>query len=174
MNFEQRKEAAKDLVMDFLDAYSPPRGVSDDGLTKKIILIADAFARHMPTKGDFAENCEKVFQKIRDTHMSNTWPSQAEFVMVMPASEALMKRTAESYKPEDPWASIAEKMKGRAPVPEAAIWSGQASSFPNLDSYRAESVASWVSLYSADARAKMMARYGHVVLPYFQQMGARA
>lgn len=169
MNFDERKSTAREMVMEFLDSLSPPRGVDPQGLSEMINNIADAFARKMPVAGDFRENAGKVFTKLRDTHMSNSWPPQAAFVLAMPASDAMGRKAAESFSVESYPDHYSEMMRNRQPVPESALWGSIASKLPRreLERYRGASVMSWIELYRDDAESLMKARYGTEVLPYF-------
>lgn len=171
MTFEERRAQAARLLIDFLSTFTPPRGVDEDGQGKLVTQIADAFARRMPTRGDFDEACDKVFQKVRDTHVSNSWPSQAEFVMAMPQDASKGGKAAETYKPDNYRDWIEEAMSEGREVPEAAIWGPNSSGVQPqlLEAYRRSSVHSWREFYGNEAQSMMVARYGHAVLPYFSR-----
>lgn len=174
MNFEQRKAEAQVLVCYFLEGFSIPRGLDGSGQAARIAAIADAFARRMPTTGNFHEACEAVFAKVRDTHLSNSWPSQAVFVMAMPQSEKLGPKAAETFAPrETEWA--AKRMRQGEAVPERYVW-GEASARlirdndigrDVMDRYRESSVKAHKSVYGPDAHKILERSYGAVVGPYF-------
>lgn len=173
MNIEDRKRIAKEELLQFLSIYSPPRGLGDDQLADRIAFTADAFARRMPTTGDFREQVQRVFSSIRDTHISNTWPAQAAFVMAMPQRE-VMGSAPETFMPNDADLWSRRMLEGN-PVPEAAIWGVVASKLPHgkLDQYRTAAASAWVNVYGSDAHNKMRAKYGAVVDPYFSQATKR-
>lgn len=174
MQFEERKREAQNLVIQFLEAYSPPRGMSEDQLATRIGQVADAFARRMPTKGDFFEACERVMNKVRDTHMSNSWPTQAAFVLAMPQFET-MRPAQETFQP-DRAKNVSEKMRNGDPVAETAIWGKLSGSLSVggavLERYRSASVMDWVKVYQGDAQKMMRAKYGSIVDMYFAEGGA--
>lgn len=175
MNFEQRKSEARELVMEFLSTFAPPRGVDPQGLAEIISNIADAFARKMPTKGEYTEAVQAVFTRIRDTHMSNTWPAQAVFVLAMPSGDAMSRSAAESYRVEDYPEHYAKLMREGQPVPETCLWGTISSQLPRreLERYRNASVISWVETYRSDAQSLMRAQYGNEVNAYFAKEAAQ-
>lgn len=173
MKFEERKHEAKALLVKFLDAFATPRGMTEDQLATRIEQIADAFARRMPTKGDFAEACERVMNAVRDTHLSNSWPTQASFVMAMPSREAM--RPAQETFLADEVEILSNRMRNGDAVPETAIWgqlSGQLAVGGALERYRSASVIAWREAYGPDAAALMRAKYGSVVDLYFAEGAA--
>lgn len=175
MNFEQRKSEAERLVADFLDDFVPPRGLDNEKLRARIAFIGDAFARKMPTKGDYAEAVNSVMLKIRDTHMSNTWPSQAVFVMAMPAGEVKEFAQLQEFKP-DKKEMYERRMADGLGVPEGVIWGATASqlsvSRDVLDSYRKASAASWQNLHKQEAHRLMRDKYGPAVDQFFRSQVA--
>lgn len=171
MTFEERKRRAQSILVEFLSVFSPPRGLDDSQMATRISQIADAFARRMPTKGDYEASVHSVLTKIMDTHLSNTWPPQAAFVMAMPNREVSEFRATETYVSDNPIQRIENLMDAGEAVPETAIWGVMASQLPrkHLDRYRNASVLKWMDVYGSDAAAKMRAMYGASVDPYFPQ-----
>ena len=169
LDFNQRKDIAKRMVVEFLEVFSPPRGLDEKQLATRIIQIADAFARRMPTDGSYDEKIASVLANLMDTHQSNTWPPQAAFVMAMPNREQSQFAAAETYQPKSEATLIEGRMELGEPVPETAIWGKMASDLPHrhLDKYRNASVKSWIDTYGHKAADAMFARYGAAVMPYF-------
>lgn len=176
MNFDQRKNEAKILVVDFLQVFSPPRGLDDGQLATRISQIADAFARRMPTTGEYRTAIEGVLTRIMDTHMSNTWPAQAAFVMAMPNRELSQYSSQETFTPKEPAELLRGRMEKNEAVPETALWGGMASSLPHkhLDNYRNASVARWIDTHGHKAADAMFSAYGAVVMPYFPRQSTAA
>ena len=171
MKYTERKDRAKEMVVEFLDAYASPRGISDRGQAQVIENIADAFARRMPTSGDFADAVRAVFLRIRDTHLSSTWPTQAVFVMAMPQRETTGPTAQETWDVDE--AKIyRERMLEGAPVPESWVWGIKSSYMPTqeLDAYRETSVNNWLATYKTDAESLMIARWGGQVSQYFSKL----
>ena len=177
MNFEQRKSEAKRLVGRFLGDFVQPRGLDDEALASRLVNVADAFARRMPTKDNFSGLVEGVLMRIRDTHDSNTWPTQATFILAMPGGEVTKFQAPETYKPNF-YETMASQMRAGDPVPETFIWSGRVDvllrestiSRETLDGYRMASVAAWRAVYKHDAERKMQVRFGQVVRRYFEAL----
>lgn len=171
MTFEERKRKAQVILVEFLSVFSPPRGLDDGQMATRISQIADAFARRMPTSGDYETSIHAVLTKIMDTHLSNTWPPQAAFVMAMPNRELSQFRSAETYTPDDPVKRVEKLMDRGEAVPETAIWGVMASQLPrrHIDRYRNASVLKWMEVYGTDAPHLMRARYGEAVNPYFPE-----
>ena len=166
MNFDERKRVASECLADFLADYAPPRGLDPAQLAKRITHTADAFARRMPTDGDYREKVNAVLMRIRDTHESNSWPPQAAFVMAMPKLE--IKGVApRTYQADDD--RIPRLMSQGLPVPETQVWKNQDVSREVLDRYRFASVQGWLDVYRHEAKELMAARYGGVVLSYFME-----
>lgn len=172
MDFEQRKNRAAELVAEFLDDFAPPRGIPDDKLRGRITEIADAFARRMPTKGDFDEAVGRVLLNVRDTHMANTWPAQAVFVVAMPANERKEFTSPETFRP-DRVTMYSDRMNERQAVPETVVWgaiSGKLTLQAGiLENYRAASVKAWKDAYNKSAHDMMRKKYGAIVDLYFDQ-----
>lgn len=174
MNFEQRKQKAMEMLCTFFASYVEPRGMTEDALSQRVTNIADAFARRMPTEGDFAEKVEAVFDKIRDSHMSNTWPSQAVFVSAMPEENRKMKVAAETFTPDDPLVAAAARINEGAKVPDRHIWGSVSIRLLNggyvtkdrMDAYRDGSIRHHKSVYGADTAKFLQQKFGDVVLPY--------
>lgn len=173
MNFDQRKAEAKRLVFSFLSDFTVPRGMTSDQQASRIIGIADAFARRMPTRGDYTEACERVLDKIRDTHLSNSWPAQAVFVMAMPQTEAMQPKAAETFRPDE-WELAAQKMGDGQPVPERYIWGPTSDALVNKrlvtvqcrDRYRKGSIEAHREVYGIDAWKIMERNFGSEVRQY--------
>lgn len=174
MKFEQRKSEAKEMVMSFLSTMSPPRGVDPQGLANQIDGIADAFARKMPTKGNFGEAVKEVFTRLRDTHLSNTWPPQAAFVLAMPKADTMGRAAAETFQVKDPVERYSRLMLEGDVVPEALLWGSISGQLPRreLERYRSVSVLNWVEFYRDSAATLMAAKYGPVVHGYFPRREA--
>lgn len=176
MNFDQRKDEAKRLVVKFLDDFSEPRGISPEGLANRIHFICDAFARKMPTKGDYSEMVGAVLMKIRDTHLSNSWPQQAAFVMAMPDGERPAFAQLQSFSP-DLKEQIADQMNNGHAVPEFHVWGPVANTIdvprPIIEKYKAASVKSWISTYGKECVGLMAEKYGDQVRMYFPQIAAQ-
>lgn len=172
MNYDERKAEARELVIRFLNSgLTPPRGVCEAGQAELINNIADAFARKMPLKGDYREACHNVFTRVRDTHMSSTWPTQAVFVLAMPSADAMHGKAAESFRVTDYAEHYSEQMRLGEYVPEGVIWGSMAARLPRreLERYRNASVMGWVEAYRMAAPDLMEAKYGPVVREYFRQ-----
>lgn len=169
MKFEERKAAAQRLVVGYLDGFSPPRGLDDRQMAQRIDSIADAFARKMPTNRDFREAVAGVLTRVSDTHLSNTWPPQAAFVMAMPAGEAMGRPAAESFRVSDPVQHYGDLMRAGEGVPEPVLWGNISALLPSadLERYRSASVMTWAETYGQDAASAMMKRYGSIVAGYF-------
>lgn len=172
MDFNARRRKAREMVSDFLSAFVPPRGLSDDQLAEKVNFIADAFARRMPTQGDYAEKVEGVFAKLRDTHETNTWPAQAAFVNAMPAGERVMKGAQETYRPDNEPDVIAKQMNEGRGVPDRWLWrdSGKLAGKVDratLDAYRKASMRSYREAYREEAEQIATAKHGQQVWEYF-------
>lgn len=170
MNFSERKAEAVSLVSEFLGDFVPPRGLDGAQLSSRVSMIADAFARKMPTTGNFQEHAESVFNRIRDTHESNTWPAQAVFVMAMPKRDAVGQGSApETFRVPDPCEAHAKKMLEGLGVPEAALWAGTAHRLPSieLEAYRRVNIKQWADAYRHSAADRMAKKYGDIVRPYF-------
>lgn len=165
MTFEERKKVASSLVVEFLHDYTPPRGMDDRQLASRITHAADAFARRLPTDGDFSEKVESVLAKIRDTHMSNTWPAQAVFIMAMPKGE-FRGAAPKTYRSEDSDRTPRMMSQGLA-VPEREIWKNQNVSRDVLERYRHKSVDNWRDTYGRLAEDMLAEKYGGVVRSYF-------
>jgi hypothetical protein len=174
-NFLERKRDASAMLVDFLNAYSVPRGLSADGQAERITHTADAFARRISENSDFQSEIKKVFTKVRDTHLSNSWPSQAAFVMAMPSGKGAGRSSPETFKVEDQTGHIAAKMRAGDTVPETAIWGRLSGSLPGdlLERYRNGSVHAWMKAYKRDAHKLMRSRYGVVVDGYFPSAQAQ-
>lgn len=175
LDFNQRKDVAKRMVVEFLEVFSPPRGLDEKQLATRIIQIADAFGRRMPTEGSYEEKVQAVLTRIMDTHQSNTWPPQAAFVMAMPNREQSQFAAAETFQPKSESELIAGRMEAGQPVPETAIWGTIAGQLPHrhLDTYRNASVKAWLDTYGHKAHDAMYARYGAAVMPYFPSQNNR-
>lgn len=171
MDFNQRKAEAYRLVDAFLADYKPPRGIDDPSLASRVANIADAFARRMPTKGDYAEAVERVLMGLRDTHQSNTWPPQAAFVERMPASERKQYAALEQYE-TNKRDLLQSRMEAGDAVAEVDVWgviSGSLSLGAGvLEKYRKGSVAKHVSTYRGGAAEVMRKKYGPIVDLYFE------
>lgn len=172
MKFEQRKAMAREMVWDFLDAFSPPRGMAAEQLDAKVNFIADAFARRMPVAGDYAEMVEGVFAKLRDSHETNTWPAQAAFVNAMPVGERRMKGAQETYRPDNEPDVIAKRMAQGLGVPERWVWRDAARlagkvDAQTLDAYRKASARSFREAYREEAEQIATSKHGEQVWEYF-------
>lgn len=169
MTYEERKRRAQVILIEFLSVFVPPRGLDDGQMATRISQIADAFARRMPTKGEFDTAVHAVLTRVMDTHLSNTWPPQAAFVMAMPSKELSQFRSQETYAPEEPAERISAMMDRNEAIPESAVWGTLAGSLPHrhIDRYRNACVMEWMKVYGPDAAGLMRAKYGAVVDPYF-------
>lgn len=170
--FEKRKREAQEMVATFLSDYSPPRGISDDALARRVNNIADAFARRMPVN-NYSEAIMKVFEKIRDTHERNSWPVQAVFVMAMPARE----KGGASPETFSNKLDYAEMMREGLPVPEFCIWGREAARMMNsgavefelMEKYREGSIRAHQDTYRSQAYKVMRGRLGAIVDGYFSE-----
>lgn len=173
MKYEDRKRQAQTILIEFLSVFAPPRGLDDGQMASRISQIADAFARRMPTSGDFDTAVHAVLTRVMDTHLSNTWPPQAAFVMAMPSQELSQFRSAQTYEPEDAARRIEQLMEKGDPIPESAIWGVMAGALPHrhIDRYRNACVLNWMKVYGRDAAGLMRSKYGAVVDPYFPRDG---
>lgn len=169
MDFNERKRQAQSMLIEFLSVFSAPRGLDESQMANRISQIADAFARRMPAKADYRTSVEAVLRKVMDTHLSNTWPPQAAFVMAMPNRELREFQTQETFKPDDPIQHAIGRMEAGQHVSEPVLWGATSSQLPqgHLDRYRNASVMNWMGIYGSDAAMKMRAIYGAVVDPYF-------
>lgn len=173
MNFEQRKQEAMNLVVDFLCSFSAPRGLGEDQMAKRIAAISEAFARRMPVRGNYSEAIEKVFDKIRDTHLSNSWPAQAVFVNAMPQGEVTGPKAAETFSPRQAELA-AQKMRNHEAVGERFVWGSGAATLSReglvssavIDKYRVGSVASYRKTHGHFADDILVRNFGAVVMPY--------
>lgn len=171
MDFQTRKSLAREAVTLYLDQFTAPRGLDDQQQANRIASIADAFARKMPVKGDYIEAIKAVLVKVSDTHLSNTWPPQAAFVMAMPLGETMGRPAAESYRVGNRADHYGELMRDGETVPEPVIWGPLASQLPKheLDRYRNASVMTWAETYGGAAGKMMANRYGSSVKAYFPE-----
>jgi hypothetical protein len=167
MTYEERKREASRLLVDFLGDYATPRGLDDGQQAGRISNVADAFARRMPTDGNYAEKVEKVLMKIRDTHLSNSWPPQAAFVMAMPTME-YRGVAPKTYKTDDA-DRIPRMMAQGLAVPESEVWKNVNVSRDVLDKYRNASVQNWLGLYGPETAHYMREKYGAVVNQFFKE-----
>ena len=168
MTYDERKRIATEALVDFLDEFTPPRGMDDDKLSRRIAHIADAFARYISKKGDFREKVAAVMLKVRDSHETNTWPPQSVFVEHMPRHEA-MSAPLQSFELEDRAETYAQRMQEGDAVPESVIWGNLSSMMPHsvLEGYRRASVANAQKVYRSDAYAIMRKKHGEQVQRYF-------
>ena len=165
MTFEDRRRIASEKLVDFLADFTAPRGLDDSQMARRITQIADAFARKMPIGATYEEKIDALFEKLRDSHLSNTWPPQAAFVELMPKSEFRGSAPATFAPKSDDW--IAKKMAAGQPVPETEVWKNQLVERDTLDRYRFAAVQGWRSVYHGEAEAMMVKRYGSIVRRYF-------
>ena len=175
MTFEERKRQAQSMLIEFLTVFTPPRGLDDNQLARRISEVADAFARRMPLKGEYDTAVRAVLTRVMDTHLSNTWPPQAAFVMAMPNREQSQFRSQQTFEVRDPVERISNLMDQNEAIPESAIWGNMASNLPHrhLDRYRNACVLDWMKVYGQDAASLMRAKYGAVVDPYFPRSAAK-
>lgn len=174
MTFEERKAVASKMVWDFMMAFSVPRGLPKAQQVARLAAIAEAFARRLPTKGDYAEAIERVFAKVRDSHLSNSWPTQAVFVLHMPDREIKSIKAAETFTPNQ-LEVAAGKMSDGQPVPERFVWGATSEALihqnkigrETLDKYRRASVASFKSVYKHHTREVMAKQFGEIAEQYF-------
>jgi len=176
MNFDQRKKTAQSIIIEFLDVFTPPRGLDDSQLASRISQLADAFARRMPIKGEYTDAVHRVLTKIMDTHQSNTWPPQAAFVMAMPNQELRQFSAQETFKVKDPVQLTTARMEAGEAVDENSLWGQMARELPrgHLDRYRNASALGWMEVYGKDAPRLMHSKYGSVVDSYFPEAKGRA
>lgn len=176
MTYEERKRKAQVILVEFLSVFVPPRGLDDGQMASRISQIADAFARRMPTSGEFDTAVHAVLTRVMDTHLSNTWPPQAAFVMAMPNRELSQFRSQETFEVKDPAERISAMMEMGEAIPESAVWGTLAGSLPHrhLDRYRNACVLDWMKVYGQDAAGLMRSKYGAVVDPYFPRNGQTA
>lgn len=167
MTYDQRKISAKKILVEFLDDYSAPRGLNDGQLANRITHAADAFARRMPTDGNFEEKVHAVLLKIRDTHLSNTWPPQGAFVMAMPQIE-FRGVSPKTYEP-DHTGHVARMMAQGLPVAESEVWKTHDVSRDVIDRYRSASVQKWADTHGQDAPHFMREKYGASVDLFFRE-----
>ena len=177
MNLADRHTTAMAMLMDFLEGYSAPRGLDDDAKEKHLRDMADSFTRKLPVTdaAQFAENIERTFTAVKDTHKSFAWPNQAEFVMAMPkGSSHAPNGKLETYRPIDQDIRIANGMNSGSSVPDRYVWgsgslrlrySGQVSD-EIMDGYRKSSVAHFRKVYMAGADMMLLQAYGDIVVPY--------
>lgn len=170
MTYEERKRKAQSILVTFLEVFTPPRGLDDGQLAARISQLADAFARRMPVEGDYEEAVHRVLTRLMDTHLSNTWPPQAAFVMAMPNQEVRKFATQTTFD-MDPVKVATRRMEAGDAVAETALWGSIAKDLPrkHLDRYRNASVLKWMEVYGQDAGRLMRAKYGAVVDSYFPQ-----
>jgi hypothetical protein len=170
MTFEERKQIAAELLMDFLDRFAAPRGMDDDAQAKRIEAIAESFARNMPTGQEYTAQIAQVFSRVEDTHDGHSWPTQARFVSSMPRGDGQVgKKAAETYKPDDRAVWLRTRMNNNLDVPEPVLWGPSSSALGGalLERYRSASVLAWRAAYKEDAYKMMVARYGPEVELYF-------
>jgi len=172
MNYDERVSTAKAHLIDFLDAYVPPRGLDEEGQVKRITQIAESFARNMPTDGDYSEKLQHCFTRVMDAYDGHQWPTQARFVTAMPAgSKAQTKPAAQTYQPDDYLRFIKRRMANSDAVPEPALWGPMSANLHGslLERYRSAAVLAWRKVYGDDAYSMMCSRYGNVVEAYFRE-----
>lgn len=176
MTYEERKRKAQAILVEFLSVFVPPRGLDDSQMATRISQIADAFARRMPDKSDYETSVHGVLTRVMDTHLSNTWPPQAAFVMAMPNRELSQFRSQQTYEVKDPAERIASLMEKGDPIPESAVWGVLSGQLPHrhLDRYRNACVLEWMKVYGQDAPGLMRSKYGAIVDPYFPRGGKSA
>lgn len=176
MNFDQRTACAMELVIEFLDTLCPPRGLGADQQATRIAQISDAFARRMPTEGDFAEKTQGVLQRVRDTHLSNTWPAVAVFVMAMP-EENKSVRAPSTFEGGDWKRAEADRMMAGKPVAESFVFGIRSKWLLDdglvtpdvLQSYRFGVVQEFRETYGSQADQMLLARYGESVRPFLSK-----
>lgn len=172
MTYEERVALAKADLIEFLDAYVPPRGLDEEGQVKRITQIAESFARNMPTEGEYPENLQRCFTRVMDAYDGHHWPTQARFVAAMSAGSTVQgKQAPRTFVPDDYALWIKKKMAKSDPVPEPALWGETSKSLQGdlLERYRSASVMFWRGMYKHDAYSMMRSRFGDVVEPYFRE-----
>lgn len=176
MTFEERKAIASKLVWEFMMAFSVPRGLPQEQQVSRMSAIAEAFARRLPTKGDYEEGIQRVFDKVRDSHLSNSWPPQAVFVIYMPGHEVKSVKAAETFTPNQ-LEVAASKMRDGQPVAERYVWGASSDALihsgkidrDTMDKYRKASVASFQSVYQHRTIETMVKKLGQSVAAYFSE-----
>lgn len=166
MTFEERKRIATEHVANFLSEFSPPRGLDPAQLANRISHVADAFARRMPVGNDYEEKIEQALIRIRDTHESNSWPTQAAFIMAMPKGDFPRGPKPESFRADDDL--IARQMAQGLAVPETQIWKSHDVSGEVVDRYRFACVDNWRAAYGGEADALLLKKYGAGVTRYLE------
>lgn len=168
MNFDQRKQVAEEMVLDFLRQFSAPRGIDDAGQAKQVRSIADAFARKMPVtpEPEYRMAIEGVFSTVRDGHSSYAWPTQGAFVEAMPKGVASGLRAPQTF--QGTLEDLAKKMRNGDPVPEGAAWGMDADrlrsegrvGYDVIMGYRAGSIQAAGDAYRSRADEWLEERYG--------------
>jgi hypothetical protein len=178
MNFDQRVKIANAQVLEFLERYKAPTGLSDEAQFKTVEAISQAFARRLPVTSEagYVKNIHKTFDRVADSHNSYAWPPQGAFVesMTFPGSGA--KAAQETYTP-DPLKNLADMMNAGQAVAESALWGATASGLISkslvtaevLERYRNASAQNWAATYRHEAEEMMVAKYGQRVRAYFAQ-----
>lgn len=172
MNFDQRKAVAREMLMQFLERFSAPRGLSDEAQAKTIAGTSEAFARKLPVVSEdkYREHIEATFTKVLDSHASYAWPPQAEFVEAMPRPSSA--KAPETFKAQDHTA-IVDMMQAGEPVPDVYIWGSRSHEVGRLvgsevmHRYREGSVRAYREAYRQEAKRIMSQKYGAQVERFF-------
>ncbi|MGC9457826.1 MAG: hypothetical protein ACP5DC_09940 [Halothiobacillaceae bacterium] len=174
MNYERRIGIVRDAVLDFLQRFSAPRGMSDQAQAKMIASIAESLNRKLPLVGDdeFRELLRKTFENVLDQHESYAWPTQAIIIRSIPHSPK-HRGNLESYVPKGD-DTMASKIAAGEPVPEAAVWGRCASDLlasgrvtqKQIDAYRRNTISNLHAVYGRSGIELLRRRYGDQVDGY--------
>lgn len=173
MTFEERVKIAGPMLAQFLERFSPPKGMSETAQVETIKSITEAFVRKLPvTNAEHFRGCiERTFTAVLDSHETYAWPKQSQFVDNLDYGGAKTERKAQETYKYDPAVAASNCMKNMKPVGEHWIWRNhmRLKDVPRetLEEYREHSVASYSEVYGADAGPVMAGKYGAHVLAYF-------
>lgn len=183
MNFEERISVATVELMDFLERFKAPSGLSEDAKAKTIEAIAKAFARRLPisSKEEYIQNLARSFDRVADGHSSYAWPPQGDFVECMKFPGSSEMKAQETYT-TDRLKNTADKMNANDAIAEPLLWGITAAALraerlidaETLERYRVGSARHWSSVYGPDAERLMASRYGDQVRAYFGARNLRA
>ena len=176
MSETERKAKIRDGLMEILDRFTPPRGMSVDVQEKMVEGIVTSLNRKIPITNEetFAGNLERTFNAVLDSHKSYAWPPQGVFAENVSTNGASVSQSQETYEPSAGY-NAAERMLAGEPVPERYVWGYESAGLLNrgevsrevMDSYRFASVKHARDVYKTKAREMTEPRLGYVVARYF-------
>lgn len=180
MNFDQRANVVKEMLVEFLEMLSAPKGLDDAAKVKLIESIAGSLARKMPVTAEdkYREGLVKVFDAVLDDHPSHSWPPQGLFAKHVP--KGISGSTAPATFAPNERDMAAKKMQAGEAVPEDWVWGRRSQQLLNsgevsqalMAKYREGSARTFIEAYRGAAAQFAEQKYGPIVREYFGKEGA--